>query len=170
MNDRVLKLSQSYEPIEIIGWKKAFKLITLGKAEVLREYEYECRTSAVSYRHPAVIRLIKAFPRPKNRVRYSKHNVFARDRWQCAYCRRKFDKEDLTTDHILPKARGGKTCWENIVTCCKDCNTRKKDKTPQEAGMALETIPTIPDFIPTFLFSLSKNEIPEIWKDFCFYR
>lgn len=170
MSDRVLKLSQSYEPIEVIGWKRAAKLIALGKAEVLREYDREGRTAAAAFRFPAVIRLVRAFPRPKNRIRFSKQNVFARDRWQCAYCRRKFQSSELTADHVLPKARGGRTCWENIVTCCKECNARKKDKTPQEAGMTLDTIPTVPDFIPTFIFNLTKSEVPEIWKDFCYFR
>lgn len=170
MNDKVLKLNQSYEPIEIVGWKRAAKLIALGKAEVLKEYDKEGRTADAIFRFPAVIRLVKAFPRPKKRIRYCKQNVFARDRWYCAYCKRKFTSSELTADHVIPKARGGKTCWENIVSCCKECNTKKKDKTPQEAGMTLSTMPIVPDYVPTFIFNLSRMEIPEAWKDFCYFK
>jgi len=168
MNDKTLKLSQSYEPIGIIGWKKAVRLIVLGKAEVLKEYDREGRTATVVFKFPAVIRLVKTFPRSKNRIRFSKQNVFARDRWQCGYCKRKFQSSDLTMDHVLPKARGGRTVFENIVTCCKECNFKKKDKTPQEAGMHLGELPVTPDYIPMFIFGLSKMEMPEVWRDFCY--
>jgi 5-methylcytosine-specific restriction endonuclease McrA len=168
MEQRVLKLNQAYQPIEIINWKRAIKLILLGKAEVIKKYD--CVISYGRLNVPSVIRLIKSFHRPKIKVKFNKHNVFARDSWQCQYCNQVFSPSELTIDHVLPRSRGGKSHFANVVTCCKECNSTKGGRTPQEANMLLHKNPTIPEWIPILTHIISKNSIPESWKDFCYLK
>jgi len=167
--ERVLLLNQSYEPISVISWKKAIVLLTLEKVEIINEYDRNIRSRFLVMKMPAVVRLLKAFRRPRKRVKFNRQNILARDRWRCSYCGKKFSAKELTYDHVVPKSRGGKTCWENIVTCCIPCNSKKGDKTPQEANMRIRKRPTRPDWVPIFTTSLSTKSIPEPWKQFCFW-
>lgn len=164
--ERVLLLNQSYEPISVINWKKAITLITLEKVEVVEEYSKNIRSKFLVLKMPAVVRLLKAFRRPRKRVKFNKQNVLARDRWRCMYCGKKYPIKELTYDHVMPRSRGGKTCWENITTCCILCNSKKGDKTPQEANMKLKKRPTKPDWIPIFRMQMGQ-EIPDKWKMYC---
>ena len=166
--ERTLLLSQSYEPVAAISWQRAMCLIMLGKAEVVEEYETRVRSAKASFGMPAVVRLTEAFRRHKKRVKFSKQNVYARDHWKCLYCGQRFDVGELTYDHVLPRSRGGRTCWENIVTSCKECNARKADRTPQEAGMRLSKIPERPDWV-SIINIRSQKSIPEIWKGYCWF-
>jgi 5-methylcytosine-specific restriction endonuclease McrA len=167
--ERVLKLNQSYEPIEIINWQDAFKLIFLEKAEIIREYEKKIHSAKNSFNMPAVIRLYNSFRRPRKRVKFNRKNIIARDRWRCQYCGKKFPASDLTFDHVIPKSRGGATTWENIVSCCTTCNDKKRDRTPAVANMKLKRKPSRPDWMPIAAMSLSKRQIPEPWRDFCYW-
>jgi len=168
--ERVLLLNQSYEPISVINWKKAITLVTLGKVEVVEEYNNKnIRSKFLILRMPAVVRLLRNFRRPRKRVKFNRQNILARDRWRCQYCGCKFVAKELTYDHVIPKSRGGKTCWENIVTCCMPCNSSKGDRTPQEANMRVRKQPTRPDWVPIFTISVSQMSIPEPWKEFCYW-
>jgi 5-methylcytosine-specific restriction endonuclease McrA len=166
--DRTLLLNQSYEPIAAISWKRAICLVVLGKVETIEEYDWHIRSVKTSFRMPAVIRLIDPLRRHKKRIKFSKQNVFARDRWKCQYCGQKKSVDELTQDHIVPRSRGGKTCWENIVTACKTCNATKADRTPQESGMRPLTLPQKPDWVPVFATRLTQT-IPDIWRSYCFW-
>lgn len=166
--ESVLKLSCSYEPLAIIKGKKALKLIALNKAEVIEEYNSKINTSGNAITMPAVIRLVKPFKRPHNKVRYNKQNVFARDHWTCGYCSQKFNIKDLTLDHVIPRSKGGKTSFENVITCCKECNLRKGNRSPQDANMVLKRKPAVPDWLPLLSFKISVNAVPEIWANYCF--
>jgi len=167
--ESVLLLNQSYEPISVINWQKAISMLTLEKVEVIKEYDNKkIRSRYVILQMPAVVRLLKAFRRPRKMVKFNKMNVLARDRWTCQYCNQKFSAGTLTYDHVVPKSKGGKTIWENIVTCCSVCNGTKGNRLPQEAGMKLRKRPTRPDWVPIFSASLSHGRIPEVWKDFCY--
>lgn len=164
MNISVLKLNQNYEPVEIINWKDAIKLIFLNKAEAVKEYEYRIHSPNLSLNIPAVIRLFKQFKRPRKKIRFNKRNVFIRDHYSCQYCG--LEVEKLTIDHILPRSRNGKTEWKNTVTCCVSCNKKKKNRTPIEAGMTLQKIPIEPDWMPLSI----PNNMPDIWKDFYYFK
>lgn len=166
--ERVLVLDQSYLPISVIGWQKAMRLIALEKVEVVKEYDRDIRSAKQSWKLPAVIRFVKKFFRPRKMVKFSKQNVFARDRWRCQYCGKKFSPSELTYEHVVPKSKGGKTDWDNIATSCIPCNTRKGSNTPQEAGMRLRRTPTRPDWVPIFALKIAKGTVPEHWKDFCY--
>lgn len=168
--ENVLLLNQSYEPISVINWQKALTLLFLDKVEVIKEYDDKnIRSRYLVLKMPAVVRLLRAFRRPRKRVKFNKTNVLARDRWTCQYCNQKFPSSELTYDHVIPRSQGGKTFWGNIVCCCQKCNSKKGNRTPSEAGMKLRKQPTRPDWVPIFSIVLSRGKVPEIWKDFCFF-
>ena len=167
--ERVLLLNQSYEPISVINWQRAITLFTLGKVEVIKEYDNNIRSQYIVFKMPAVVRLLNAFRRPRKRVKFNRQNILARDRWRCQYCGNKFAAKELTYDHVLPRAKGGTTCWENIVTSCIPCNLKKGDKTPQQVGLKLKKKPTRPDWVPIFTITVSRKTMPEAWRDFCFW-
>lgn len=167
---RVLKLNQSYEPIEVISWKRAIKLVVKEKAEIIKEYENRYLNSGKQkFLMPAVIRLSSSFRRPRKRIKFNRNNIIARDRWKCQYCGKKYTSSELTLDHVVPRAQGGTTCWENIVACCTHCNDKKRDRTPSQANMKLKKYPSRPDWMPIAAMSLSRAQIPEVWKDFCYW-
>jgi 5-methylcytosine-specific restriction endonuclease McrA len=117
---------------------------------------------------PSVVRLIRRFRRFRREVRYSKQNIFARDQWTCQYCGERRPTNELTQDHVFPRAQGGRTCWENVVTCCTDCNTRKANRTPAQAGMKLISRPRKPAWLPMFVINLGPR-VPPAWKDYCYH-
>ena len=166
--ERVLVLDQSYLPINIVRWQKAIQYIATEKVEIIREYDQIIRSAKCVWKLPAVVRFITKFHRPRRVVKFSKQNVFIRDRYKCQYCGKKFNALELTYDHVMPKSRGGKTEWENIVASCIPCNTKKGNKTPKEARMKLRKIPTRPDWIPIFAVKMASEHMPQHWKDFCY--
>src|SRR5256886_6929573 len=134
-----LLLNATYEPLRVVNWQKAITLLWQGKVEVLEVYDREIHGVSISFKLPAVMRLLKMVKlREAHRsVKFSRINIFTRDGVRCQYCRRKFRTEDLTFDHVIPIAKGGNKTWENIVTACWGCNNRKSGRMPEEAGMHL---------------------------------
>jgi 5-methylcytosine-specific restriction endonuclease McrA len=161
----VLVLSSTYEPINRVSWQRAFVLIANGLVEVLDEYsDWVIRSAKQAFNVPAVIRFLKGKVGWRRGVRFSRENVYARDKGQCAYCGTKVSKSEYTYDHVTPKSRGGKTRWENIVVCCLDCNQNKGNRTPEQAGMKLRVKPEKPKSLPGGNKLLLPNKIPEQWK------
>jgi len=166
--EQTLLLSQGYEPLTTISWQRAISLLTLGKVEVIEEYDRELRSRHLVIKMPAVVRLINFFRRPKQLVKFSRRNILARDTWKCQYCGRKVSTESMTQDHVVPKSQGGKTCWENIVTCCADCNAKKANRTPKQAKMTLIKPPAKPSWVPIFSIQLGGSS-PEQWRDYLYW-
>jgi 5-methylcytosine-specific restriction endonuclease McrA len=166
---RTLVLNQSYEPIKVVSWQRAVTLLTLGKVEVLEEYDWSVRTVTIVVKVPAVVRLLRAFRRRKQPVKFSRVNIYARDRYTCQYCGDRKPIAELTYDHVLPRALGGKTEWGNIVTACQDCNLRKGARTPQQASMALRTQPARPQWIPAVTIKVSLRSMPDAWRDYLYW-
>ena len=110
---------------------------------------------------PRVILLIIYDRLPKKEVKFTRHNIFERDKNTCQYCGRVFDRKDLNLDHVIPRDRGGPTTWENIVCSCVECNTQKANRTPQEAGMHLVRKPKRPKWRPfvQINFSLTSTTV-----------
>jgi len=133
--ERVLLLNATYEPLRVISWKRAITLLTLDKVEVLETYDRVVRSVTLAIRLPAVVRLIHLVRFRKHTIRFSRENIYIRDKYQCQYCAESKHASDLTYDHVIPKSRGGKTAWENIVTCCLPCNKKKGGRTPKQARM-----------------------------------
>ena len=167
--EQTLLLSAGFEPIKVVSWQRAITLLTLGKVEVLEEYDRDIRSQTVFFKMPAVVRLLRVFKRPKNRVKFSRANIYARDKYKCQYCGRKISMVEMTYDHVLPRARGGRTTWRNIVSACIPCNSRKSDRTPEEAGMRLITEPVRPRWVPIVAFSVSRRYAPQAWRDYLYW-
>ena len=159
-----LLLNATYEPLAVISWKGAFTLIFMGKAEMIETQEASVRSTTATHLLPSVLRLLRRVKVPRFTITFNRHNVFLRDDFTCQYCLTTLPSARLTFDHVLPKSRGGKTDWVNIVTSCAPCNRRKGDRTPHEAGMSLAKTPKYPRWL-----SRTRTEArgqPAVWSDY----
>ena len=156
---KVLVLNTTYEPINVCTTRRAVVLLLKGRAEVVESTQHEIRSERSSVCQPAVIRLTTFVKVPRgDRRRLSRRAVLARDGYRCQYCG---STRHLTLDHVVPRSRGGRTSWENVVTSCAPCNMRKGAKLLAEAGMALRRNPRPPS-LTDFLVS-SPSGVPDGW-------
>jgi 5-methylcytosine-specific restriction endonuclease McrA len=166
-NAPVLVLNQNYEPLNVCDIRRAFTLLGADKAELLERNHQMIHTVTQAIPAPSVIRLIYLVKRPRPRVKLSRREVFARDRHTCQYCGTM--SRDLTIDHVMPKHRGGKHEWENLVAACRACNHRKGSKTLAEARMMLQREPRAPRADVRYLFgNYLANEENEPWRTYLF--
>jgi 5-methylcytosine-specific restriction endonuclease McrA len=160
----VLVLNSSFYAIQVAPWGEALSLLYQGHAEAVddnyRTYSYDdwvelsqamkdnpsgfVHTPSVRVAIPDVIRLTRVGFIPHTEVRYTRRNLFEHYHNTCSYCGKKFSTKDLNLDHVIPRSRGGKTSWDNIVLSCIPCNKHKSDRSPQEAGMRLLVKPSRP--------------------------
>jgi 5-methylcytosine-specific restriction endonuclease McrA len=167
--EQTLLLNATYEPLKIVHWQKAITLMCQGKVEVVAEYDREVRSVSLSFKLPSVIRLLR-FIRIKRRfdyVPFSRANIYNHE---CQYCGDEFPTSDLTFDHVLPVAQGGRKDWENIVTCCVTCNRKKGGRTPVEAGMHLRRMPKRPEHAPAIRITVGLRHAPESWRDYLYWN
>jgi 5-methylcytosine-specific restriction endonuclease McrA len=135
---RVAVLSKDYEPLTYCNVERAITLLYLNKAEAVKNTNFVIRSVSVIFQIPAVIRLLhKTAKRFIHVIKYSRRNIHTRDNHTCQYCG---NTRNLSIDHILPVSRGGKSTWENTVTACQRCNSKKGSRTPEEAGMPLKKL------------------------------
>jgi 5-methylcytosine-specific restriction endonuclease McrA len=161
----VLWLNSTYEPLGIISWEDAMQMIVTGDGEAVVELEAPVRSAKQEWKLPSVVRQFKEFKKGKG-IQFSRINVYTRDNWTCQYCgKKKSNPRELTFDHVLPKCQGGKTNWKNIVTACKKCNSKKDDKTPEQARMVLLSEPVKPGWLPQTVVINLKN-IPVEWEPY----
>ena len=159
-----LVLDQGYQPINAVPWTKAMSYIAKNKVDILEEYETEVRFNMGM---PAVVRIKHRIDTSKKRIKFSRQNVLARDKFRCQYCGVRGSEIELTFDHVVPKSKGGRTEWENIVMACSACNAKKADKTPEQAGMKLRSRPYKPFWVPIFnVFLRNVGSIPPEWRDY----
>lgn len=162
MEKRVLVLNLDHTPVAVVTVQKAIVLVLLEKAQVLSTYEFlEIRTVTRRFDYPAVLRLMEYKSIPFHGVLLNRANIFRRDRGECQYCG---SRKNLTIDHVVPKSKGGKTNWTNLVTACNRCNITKGDKTPEQAGMVLKTTPFKPS-LSYFLADYAERQATE-WLPF----
>ncbi len=158
------------EPHRVVPWEKAIVMFFLGKVEVLEEYdEVLYRSDALTVRMPAVVRLTRVFRGIKRAIKFSRVNVMTRDKFTCQYCGSKKKMRELNYDHVVPRHLGGRTTWENIVACCYPCNARKRNRTPDQAGMALLSQPAKPKFLPLTANLSFGHKVPELWAGYVSY-
>lgn len=207
MAGEVLKLNAAYMPVDIINWQEAIDLWAKNKAEVLETYEdkllhtglrltkpeygvndtfvhttYDSRLDSwkTAMEMPAVIRLLE-FVNPKKKVQFfesfTRQNVYHRDGGKCMYCGTPVSRNKFTFDHVIPKSRGGKTVWQNIVCSCLSCNSKKDNRTPQEAGMKLIQKPYAPILASDFnsgiinrLKGMSKIVSNKKWSEWIYWN
>lgn len=142
LNRLVLVLNASYEPINICTARRAMTLLFKGVAVVEQESAHVVRTASFgSFPIPSVVRLVNYRRMPRMNRSVSRKGIMLRDGTSCQYCGVKGAAGELTLDHVIPRARGGGSTWENLVASCKRCNNRKRDRTPAEAGMVLLKVP-----------------------------
>ena len=133
----VLVLNATYEPVNVCGARRAIVLVLKGAALTEEVSHHEIRANRLSLPVPSVIRLLEYRRIPYQTRVLSRKNILMRDRYTCQYCAETLTANALTLDHVLPRARGGKSTWENLVACCYRCNNVKGDRTPEQAGMRL---------------------------------
>lgn len=164
-----LVLSPHYEPMNQTTWDDALSLEVQGKVEVLERHDdWIVRTVSREFAVPAVIRFLAGASGWRKRgARFSRENVFTRDKGKCQYCGTACRRDDFTFDHVTPRAKGGTTRWENVVVACLDCNQRKANRTPAQAGMRLLRAPTRPTSLPdTLRITLPGGVVPAKWQGY----
>ena len=124
----------SYFPLSVWGWQDAVKAAFLDRVTILSEYDRAIRSPSTAIRLPSVVALKRYRPLAR-RPAFTRFNVFLRDSFTCQYCVAPFPVEDLTFDHLVPRSRGGRTTWGNVVTACSACNLAKGNRLPRECGM-----------------------------------
>jgi 5-methylcytosine-specific restriction endonuclease McrA len=191
LDTSVLVLNRLFMAVRVVRARHAFVMLWKHVAEVVSVedetyacYDFSSWTEVSAYRKqfqpalhdwihtvrfelavPRVIRLLRYDRLPKTRVRLTRRNLFARDGNRCQYCGRKFKTPDLSIDHVVPRSRGGRTLWNNVVCACMACNVRKGGRTPAEAGLALVREPVQPRFSPVITLHAG-NEKYRSWKQF----
>jgi 5-methylcytosine-specific restriction endonuclease McrA len=157
--DRVLVLNADYSPLNVTSLQRGFNLVFKGKAEVVKSADTVIVTDKKEYERPLIIRLLNYVKYVYRRLRVNRHRIYKRDGNRCVYCG---NTKQLTIDHVIPKSKGGKNTWENLVTCCIKCNLKKSDRTPEQAGMKLSIRPEEPNiFVESMNSSLEK-----VWKEY----
>lgn len=186
---RVLILNRLWQPVNIVGVQRAFSLLLQDHAQAINtrdqsflmmdsaqwlEYsateppaddEAYLNTVRSRIRVPKVLILREYDKLPAQEVKFTRDNLFQRDNYRCQYCGNAFTAQDLNMDHVIPRDQGGRTSWENIVTSCIKCNTRKANRLPHQASMHLIKKPERPRWRP-FVSSLIGSECDEEWTHF----
>ncbi|CAN6213230.1 unnamed protein product [Urochloa humidicola] len=169
---RGLVLDTSYRPVNVVCWKRAICLEFMEKADVLEYYDQTVSSPSGSFYIPAVLRvpqLLQVVKRRRVKQSLSRKNILYRDEFTCQYCS---SRDNLTIDHVIPISRGGKWEWDNLVTACSRCNSRKGQKTLEQANMKLRKIPRAPKEYDILAVPLTKSAfralkrsqgLPEVW-------
>ena len=159
----------SYFPLSLWPWQEAIKAVYLKRVNVAAEYEEVVRSEKLTLPLPSVI-VLKNYVVPTKTVPFTRATLFLRDEFTCQYC--DYKGKDLTFDHVVPKSRGGKTRWDNVVAACQSCNLRKAAKTTSQAGFKLKKAPTKPS--PEVLLNKGKkfppSDIHKSWSDFLYFE
>ncbi len=164
MNMMALKLDASYRPLEVIDAIEALVMCIIGKAVPVETYDTKIRSPSKAFELPAVIVLKSIVKFRLTTVACNRQNIVWRDNNQCQYCANYFPSDKLTMDHVLPKSRGGKNTWENLVAACMKCNQKKGSKTTKESGMIPLKNPKRPK--ANILRTVNKSQISELWKNY----
>jgi len=187
LNSQVLVLNRLWQPVNICSARRAIVLLYLGHAQVVDTDESNnfsmhdmdswsgCSLDAPASEVVWTISLCLKIPRiivlsmfdrlPKKEVKFTRQNVFERDKYTCQYCNTKFETKHLNLDHVRPRDKGGKTTWENVVCSCVHCNSRKGNKLAQEVNMFPVKEPKAPRWRPFFM-TARESATHESWKRF----
>lgn len=157
----------SYYPLSLWPWQEAIKAAFLDRVAIVAEYDQVVRSQRAEFRIPSVV-VLKEFIKPQKRVAFTRFNLFLRDEFCCQYCG---SKGDLTFDHVIPRARGGITSWENVVAACSPCNLRKGSRTLRQVGMRLQRIPQRPTAEEMLAHGrrFPPNHLHESWMDYLYW-
>ena len=157
----------SYYPLSLWPWQEAVKAAWLDRVTIVAEYDKVVRSPTTRIRIPSVV-VLRDYVKPQSRVAFTRFNLFLRDEFACQYCGA---KGELTFDHVVPRARGGITSWENVVAACARCNLRKGSKSLRQAGMTLRRPPHRPgaEELRNQGRKFPPNHLHETWLDFLYW-
>jgi len=153
----VLVLNYDFTPLNITSLRRGFILVNKGKAEIVRSDDEPIKTEYKTFVRPLIIRLLNYIKYYVRNVAPSRNRIYKRDGNECVYCG---SKKQLTIDHVLPKSRGGKNEWTNLVACCFKCNLKKSNRTPEEAKMVMKHEPYVPQI------TVDNVRLGKIWSEF----
>jgi 5-methylcytosine-specific restriction endonuclease McrA len=161
---RVLVLNATYEPINVCTVRRAMVLLLKERAQVVERSEECLHSERLALERPLVIRLVTyvRIPRDIHRRKITRKAVLARDAWTCQYCGTQ--RSGLTVDHVIPRSRGGKSVWENIVAACAPCNRRKGNRLPLEISMHPASNPKPPG--PSIFIRIAAPRVPPSWEPY----
>ena len=157
----------SYFPLSLWPWQEAIKAAFLDRVQIVAEYEAEVHSPSVAMRLPSVV-VLRDYVKPARHPPFPRFTLFLRDEFACQYCGA---TGDLTFDHVVPRSRGGRTTWENVVAACGRCNLRKANLTLRQSGMKLRRAPLRPS-VPELQNKGRKfppNYLHESWLDFLYW-
>jgi 5-methylcytosine-specific restriction endonuclease McrA len=157
----------SYFPLSLWPWQEAVKAAFLDRVQIVAEYDQVVRSPSISFRLPSVV-VLKDYVKPARLAAFTRFNLFLRDEFACQYCG---SKGELTFDHVLPRARGGRTTWENVVAACSPCNIEKGSRTLRQSGLALRRAPIrpAPEQLQNTGRKFPPNFLHESWMDFLYW-
>ncbi len=157
----------SYYPLSLWPWQEAVKAVWLDRVQIVAEYDEFVHSPSTAIRIPSVV-VLKDYVKPQKRVAFTRFNLFLRDEFSCQYCGA---KGDLTFDHVVPRARGGVTSWENVVAACSKCNLRKGSKSLRQSGMSLRRAPRQPgaEELRNGGRKFPPNYLHESWLDYLYW-
>jgi 5-methylcytosine-specific restriction endonuclease McrA len=160
----------SYFPLSLWPWQEVVKAVFLDRVNIISEYENEVHSPSFTMRLPSVISL-KEFVQQSRRPAFTRFNVFLRDRFRCQYCGDTYPTPDLTFDHVVPRSRGGRTSWINVVTACQTCNLVKGSHLPHEVGMHPKRRPLQPTTheLQENGRAFPPNYLHQSWRDFLYW-
>jgi 5-methylcytosine-specific restriction endonuclease McrA len=160
----------SYFPLSLWPWQETVKAVVLSRVNVVSEYDQVIHSPSMELRLPSVISL-KVYVPPAPRPAFTRFNVFLRDRFTCQYCGEPGPTHQLTFDHVVPRSRGGRTTWENVVTACGACNLHKGGRLPKDARMTLRHKVIQPNswILQENGRSFPPNFLHESWGDFLYW-
>ena len=160
----------SYFPLSIWSWQDAVKATLLGRVNTVAEYDRVIRSPSFEIALPSVVSL-KQYIKPSEHPAFTRFNVFLRDKFTCQYSGRRLPANELTFDHVLPRSRGGKTTWDNVVTASAEYNLKKGNRTPEQAGMFLKKTPKRPNTWGLLENgrSFPPNYLHKSWRDYLYW-
>ncbi len=157
----------SYFPLSLWPWQEAVKAAFLDRVAIVAEYDTVVHSPSISMQLPSVV-VLRDYVKPARYPAFTRFNLFLRDQFACQYCGA---KGEMTFDHVIPRSRGGRTTWENVVAACNRCNLRKANLTLRQAGMSLARPPRRPDQheLQNKGRRFPPNYLHESWMDFLYW-
>jgi len=158
----------SYYPLSLWPWQEAVKAVWMDRVTIAAEYEHTVRSQRMEMRIPSVV-VLKDYVKPRKRVAFTRFNLFLRDEFACQYCG---SRHDLTFDHVIPRAMGGVTSWENVVAACAPCNLRKGAKSLRASGLTLRRVARRPSSAELIDKGrrFPPNHLHESWADYLYWE
>jgi len=160
----------NYFPLSLWSWQETIKAVCLDRVTIICEYDQSISSPSVKISLPSVIALKEYVPQKRNPA-FTRFNVFLRDRFSCQYCGGGFSASDLTFDHVVPRSKGGRTNWANVVAACSPCNLRKGNRLSGQCNMQPLAKPIAPNVwqLQENGRAFPPNYLHDSWRDYLYW-